>query len=119
MKWSTPPSVSSSTSSRTSGPGWRESTGSSLPKVRLGRGEAREAGEQDLVVLVVLVVLEVTATTDVVVVVVVAGAVEDSTEEDTTVGSTTEGEEVSIITEEVLRMFVTAPPSRDTAVTTT
>ena len=116
MKWSTPPSVSSSTSSRTSGPGWRESTGSSLPKVRLGRVEAREAGEQDLVVLVVL---EVTATTDVVVVVVVAGAVEDSTEEDTTAGSTTEGEEVSIITEEVLRMFVTAPPSRDTAVTTT
>ena len=114
MKWSTPPSVSSSTSSRTSGPGWRESTGSSLPKVRLGRVEAREAGEQ---VLVVLEVLEVTATTDVVVV--VAGAVEDSTEEDTTVGSTTEGEEVSIITEEVLRMFVTAPPSRDTAVTTT
>ena len=114
MKWSTPPSVSSSTSSRTSGPGWRESTGSSLPRVRPGRGEAREAGEQ---VLVVLEVLEVTATTDVVVV--VAGAVEDSTEEDTTVGSTTEGEEVSIITEEVLRMFVTAPPSRDTAVTTT
>ena len=115
MKWSTPPSVSSSTSSRTSGPGWRESTGSSLPKVRLGLAVAREAGEQDLVVLEVL---EVTATTDVVVVV-VAGAVEDSTEEDTTVGSTTEGEEVSIITEEVLRMFVTAPPSRDTAVTTT
>lgn len=45
MKLSTPLSVCSMTSSRPSAPEWRESTDSSLPRVRDGR-EKEEAGQE-------------------------------------------------------------------------
>ena len=106
MKWSTPHSASSSTSSRISGPAWRESTGSLLPRVRQGR--AMEAGAE-----VRLGLLATMATIDV-----------EEEEEEVEVE---EAEEVLtevfimggviFITEAVSRIFVTGLPSRDTEVT--
>ena len=106
MKWSTPHSASSSTSSRISGPAWRESTGFLLPRVKQGR--AMEAGAE------VRLGLEATmATIDV-----------EEEEEEVEVE---EAEEVLtevfimggviFITEAVSRIFVTGLPSRDMEVT--
>ena len=108
MKWSTPHSASSSTSSRISGPAWRESTGSLLPRVRQGR--AMEAGAEVRLGLVATM-----ATIDV---------EEEEEEEEVEVE---EAEEVLtevfimggviFITEAVSRIFVTGLPSRDMEVT--
>ena len=105
MKWSIPPSVCSSTSSRTSGLAWRESTGSLLPRVRQGR--AMEAGaEVRLGLEATMATIDVEEEEEVVV---------EEAEEVLTEVFIMGG--VIFITEAVSRIFVTGLPSRDMEVT--
>ena len=105
MKWSTPHSASSSTSSRISGPAWRESTGSLHPRVKQGR--AMEAGgEVRLGLAATMATIDVEEEEEV--------EVEEAEEVLTEVfimGG------VIFTTEAVSRIFVTGLPSRDMEVT--